>query len=375
MRVDYTFGENVIFKATLNSDKPVIQGLIFIEILDTEERFVKPVKQSFIEETEHLLSYQVDQATFPLPAFSRVEYHFQVMLEDGEIIHSPVAQFDYLDNRYEWQSIHKPPYQVNWIEGDQIFAQKILDAAEDGTRHIESFLTVSQPKRVVIYVYPGAAEMQAAFTDKSQDWVAGHAQVSTSKIIVSLPPELPKQALIDQRIPHELMHIYLSNMLESEYANLPAWLVEGLASAAELSPNPDYEVFLQHAYQNNQLLPVASLCTSFPSSAVDALGAYAQSTAFVSYLYNEYGREGLEKLVRRYADGASCEEGVQLVFGASLNQVERRWRQDQFGENTVFIAIKQLLPWLLLFVIIMAAPIGLLIFWFSKYRKKPVSTN
>ena len=65
-------------------------------------------------------------------------------------------------------------------------------------------------------------------------------------------------------IPHELAHVMLYRNVGEGYASLPVWLSEGIASLAELYPNPDYDQALSIASQNGSLLSIEELCDTFP---------------------------------------------------------------------------------------------------------------
>ena len=84
------------------------------------------------------------------------------------------------------------------------------------------------------------------------------------EVVLALPPG-PEQALwMQQRLPHEIMHVALFQATDLGYENLPIWLSEGLASLVELYSNPDYRFMLDYAVENEELLPILSLCQGFP---------------------------------------------------------------------------------------------------------------
>jgi hypothetical protein len=179
-------------------------------------------------------------------------------------------------------------------------------------------------------------------------------------MVVSLPT-VPEQRLeMERQIPHELMHIMLYQKLGTGYPTLPTWLNEGLASMAELYPNPDYIMLLQGAHDNQALLSIASLCNSIPRDASSAYLAYAESTSFTRFLHQRFGTSGLEQLITAYSDGLNCERGVHTAFGSSLSQLEMEWRQEVFQENIAYNAFNNLLPWLVLLIVIIGIP-GVLI--------------
>jgi hypothetical protein len=147
-------------------------------------------------------------------------------------------------------------------------------------------------------------------------------------------------------------------------------LVEGLASLAELNPNPDYQIVLEHAIQNDTLIPVASLCGSFPMDISGALLAYAEANSFTRFLYSQYGSSGLDKLVRNYADGLDCQRGVEVTFGGSLEEIEQHWLEETFSVNAFRKAIETLLPWFALFFVVVAIPLGLTLGNLLRWKKE-----
>ena len=172
---------------------------------------------------------------------------------------------------------------------------------------------------------------------------------------------------MERQIPHELMHILLFQELGPGYENLPTWFNEGLASIAELYPNPDYLILLDKARLNNTLLPIESLCQTFPREASGAFLAYAEATSFTRYLHQQFGTSGLKQLVMNFADGMDCQRGIQATYDETITQLERKWRREAFGESIVSSALEKLLPWLVLAAAALLVPLGLI---FGKRSRK-----
>ncbi len=170
-------------------------------------------------------------------------------------------------------------------------------------------------------------------TQAAQDWVAGHADPDLGVILVTLPEGPEQPLLVEQRVPHELMHVLLYQSNQLGYANLPAWLNEGLASNAELDPNPDYRILLEDAAKKNSLIPLANLCVSFPRDAYGALLSYAEAASFVKYLHDSYGVSGLTSLTQAYNNGLDCNQGAEQALGKSLVQLQRSWERDELSQD------------------------------------------
>jgi hypothetical protein len=199
---------------------------------------------------------------------------------------------------------------------------------------------------------------------EKHNWVAGHADPELGIIAVPLPAGADQPMLVEQRVPHELMHVLLYLKEGDAYSRIPTWLNEGLAVTAELTPNPDYRLLLNDAYQHERLIPFDQLCQAFPGEASTALLAYAQSGAMTQYLIEHYGTDRLQLLVERYASGMDCQAGVQASLDRSLSELALDWRRDVFNENAWLSAGQKLAPWLTVFIAVLATPIllGLLMF-------------
>jgi hypothetical protein len=179
--------------------------------------------------------------------------------------------------------------------------------------------------------------------------------------LISIPPWYDYKLEIQRQVPHELLHILLYQKLGEGYAHLPRWLNEGLASTAEISPNSDYLVLLEKAYQRDVLIPISQLCESFPSDAANFQLAYAEAASFTWYLQAEYGNPGIEALLSAYADNLSCERGVEVALESNLFELEREWRRATFNENLWLFTLQGLAPWLVVFGFVLLAPVGMIV--------------
>jgi len=360
-RVDYVFGEQVTFHATLKSDAPIEMVVILFQEVNNPNTNLGVTTLEQTEADIYKLTYVHSMSDVALRAFSYIEYHFEITFQNNEVYQSPSYQFYYQDNRFEWQTRNEGPFQVFWHTGDERFAQSVLDIAQSGLLNIQEILALPVPRKLDIYVYDDIRMLQSTLYQSSENWIAGHADPDLGVIVVTLPSGPSQRMLTEQRIPHELMHILLYQSTNLGYVNLPAWLNEGLASTAELYPNPDYRILLNDAVQRNSLLSMTSLCKTFPRDAAGALLSYAQSASFTDYLRNTYGIKGIQALVTNYANGMDCENGAKAALGKDLKQLEHDWRRDVLSQNSGQTALNNLLPWIILLGTVLAVQLGLFI--------------
>ena len=366
--VEYTFGERITFHAEVNSDSPVESAIIFFQADGDTHTSVDLATLNPVGDETYQLIYVHNLADYAIRPFSYVSYRWEITPKQGEIYQSPSYRFFYEDNRFDWKTLDEKPFRVHWYQGNLQFAQSILDVAQRGLTSIQGILSLPEPVSLDIYVYPDSQTMQTSLSEGSENWVAGHADPDLGVVLVTLPEGPEQRLLMEQRIPHELMHVMLYQATDPGYANLPVWLNEGLASMAELHPNPDYRILLESAVRKDSLLPILSLCKTFPRDVSNALLSYAEAASFTRYLHGIYGITGLWDLVIAYANGLDCDPGAEKALGKSLTQLERSWQRDELSQNVTLMALNNLFPWIVLFAAILAAPLILVLYLL---RQKP----
>lgn len=350
------------FQALVKSNPPAKEVFLFVQP-DGQDTWVEKVEVTAQGEIAH----QVDLVSHPIPPFSAVDYWYRVVATDGKEYKSAPQRFEYQDNRFKWQSAEDKNFKAYWYDGDLAFGQTILNTAESSLESTQNLLSAQPPRPLHIYVYSQASDLQSALQLTNQDWVAGHAAPKLGLMMISIPPGPEQRLELERQLPHEIMHILQYQVAGENFDKLPAWLTEGLASLAELYPNPDYQRALLRSAQNGALLPMTRLCSPFPREASVAFLSYAQSASLVRYVHQKYGKSGLRSLINRYQDGLGCEEGTEAALGITLSQLEVQWQQEFLGLNTTTLILRNLTPYLLLALFVL---IPLPIVLFSLPRRK-----
>ncbi len=357
-RVEYTFGGELIFQIEIESEVPVSQITLVLQAPGIpsfvgEVLFISPGQAQFV----------YDLAQRPLPVFSNITYSYHLTLENGESVETPGYSFTYLDNRYNWQELIEEPFHIYWYEGEIILAQEVRDAAVSGLEQVLELLQQpAENKPIVIFIYSSEEELQSTLASVGQTWVGGHADPGLGSIVVSLPPGVDQSLEIQRLIPHEITHILLYRFMGNEYQYLPAWFNEGLASQMEAFSRPDYDLVLEKAEGERGLIPFAHLCIAFPVDSDLALLSYAQSNSLLDYIQREYGVTGIQAMIFAYEQGVSCERGVEVALGTTLEELENDWKQDVFSRGRYLTYIFILSGFLLLLLIFLG------VFIFSKFQ-------
>jgi hypothetical protein len=347
------FGQQVTFQARIQSSIPIVSAaLVFNDNFDEiVRRFPIDIGQ------DGNVNYRYDVTQNVLRPFVTLTFWFEVTLQNGQTVKSDNYRVQYLDDRFTWEQQEDGMLQVHWYEGDAAFGDALMDVTRRSLSAINALIPVPLDSPLNVYVYASTTDLQSALFLGGENWQGGHANPKLGVVMVAVTPG-PEQSIdMETLIPHELAHVMLYRSVGDGYSSLPVWLNEGIASLAELYPNPDYEQALTIASKNNSLLPIANLCDTFPLDASRAFLAYAESQSFVRFLRDSYGTPALFSLTSAYADGLSCDQGVVRALGTSLVSLDTRWRESVLGQNVVGVFLRNMLPYLGLFVFMLLIPL------------------
>lgn len=362
-RASVKFGEGITFIATIKASIQIQN--ISIVIFDEAQGITHT--QPLAINADGTAEYAFDTRQNILRPFTIVRWSYQVTLADGSAAQSETYFVRYDDDRFAWQTLEAGSLRVHWYNGDANFGGAALNTAQSGLQSISGLLPLDLARPVDIFIYANAGDLRGALYSESDEWVAGHANAAAGVVMALIEPGPNQSIFMEQRLPHELMHVMLYRSIGAGYNNLPAWLREGTATLAEVNPNPDYDRALAAAGANDTLIPIKDLCASFPPNADTAFLAYAESRSFTHYLQSAYGSAKLLSLVSVYADGVDCERGTEIAYGVSLSKLETDWRASALGQNAILPALRNLSPYLVLLCLILLIPfIGIM----SVMRKK-----
>jgi len=354
------FGEQITFLAAIKASIPIQN--ISIVILD-EAHGITHIGQPTIQ-ADGSTQFIFDARQNRLRPFTFVRWHYEFALADGNTIQSETFFIRYDDNRYTWKKMESGALRVQWYQGDDAFAQDAMNTALAGLQSISAILPVDLTQPVDIFIYPAQTDLQFP---GFETWAAGYANPAAGVALVAIQPGVNQSVDMERRIPHELMHVMLYRHLGAGYDNLPAWLREGLATLVEINPTTEYDRVLRDAAARNALIPLLDLCASFPSDSDSAFRAYAEARSFTAYLRATFGSSKLLELARSYADGVTCERGVELVYGTSFAHLELNWRQSALGQNAWGMALQNMIPYLIMCAMVLFTPV---LIGFNAMRKK-----
>ena len=264
-----------------------------------------------------------DMRRASLPPGAAITYWWTIKDDSGSIVETipSVAYFD--DLRYQWRSLTEGELNLFWYEGDESFAQELMDVCEEGLARLTEDIGASPEKPIKIYIYDSAADLQGAMIFP-QEWTGGVAFTEFGTIAIGISPgnlDWGSRALV-----HELTHLVVHQATFSPYGRLPVWLDEGLAMYNEGEPDPHFQSWLEKAISESKLISVRSLCSPFSAQSEKAYLSYAQSYSLVEYLLSNYGQEKMLQLLNVFKQGSTYDEALSQVYGFDIDGLDSRWR-------------------------------------------------
>jgi hypothetical protein len=321
--IEYQFGEFLAFRASITAEQGILRAAVFYRPVGSPDTYVL-VSGSPVDPPSVVLVRDLrDQ---PLPPFRSIEYWWQVDLVDGgEFSTSPQA-FIYGDDRFEWETISAQGIRLHWYAGDLARARAALDLAAQALVDVRRDLSLPDPGEIEIYLYSSPDDLQSSLQRIPGDTIHGQALIQEGIVLLAAPLDAEGMDELERGIPHELTHLLLSKRLGPAYPALPTWLNEGLAILQEASPHAQYRIALEEATRAGELLPLTTLCASFPTTGHGAVLAYAESASVAQYVRDVYGVGAISALLDAYQEGATCRGGVERVLRRSLEDLDYEWR-------------------------------------------------
>jgi len=331
---DYVFAKNLHISASLPQASE-IKNISLIIGPDNQQTRQVPFTMS----ADNRIDVNYDLSMSGFAPFSRIYYWFEAEIKNGSINTSPSYWFDYVDNRFSWKNSESNLFTIYWVTGDAAYGQKLQQLARSGLEQATRLLPVVPETPVQIYVYPDDISLQTVLTMNSQDWVNGHAILSSNRILVVDKQPVEDLTDLERIIPHEIMHLLEFQVTGENYNNSPAWLLEGLSTQAELYPNPERERDLAISISEKTLKPLSELCSGLSQDPAQQGIDYAHSSAVVGFIQQNYGNQVFLRMLENASIGMGCESNIQSSLGISTQQLDNDWQNSLKPKNVFFSSI------------------------------------
>ena len=327
-KVSHSFARQAVFTLQATSSAEINRVYLFFRAIGDEQ--TESVLVDVEPSREISINYVHDLRRSPLPPFATVIFWWYIEDTADHDLTTDYYQFEYTDDRFQWEQISDRGITIHWIEGhgDPIFGQAALDVALASVEEISADLRAPVPESIAVYIYDVQHNLETAMALTGRSWVVGQAHPELGVIVVAIPYDATEgyMSRVKRYIPHEITHLLVyQTVTPAGYRYVPEWLDEGLSTANEWLPTVEFTTILEEARTQGQLLSLESMCVPFSPDLHTALLSYAQSGSIVQFIREQYGARGIRDLLAAYADGASCTMGVQEALDVSLGDLESAW--------------------------------------------------
>jgi tetratricopeptide (TPR) repeat protein len=211
------------------------------------------------------------------------------------------------------------------------FADDIRDALETAYNRVGSDLDCYPEARIPVLLYTRKDFREVT---AGPEWSGGIFDGKIRLPIGGLREITPQVRAV---LHHEYTHVVVRELTKG---NCPTWLNEGLAQFEEYKEFAFPLTDLQKAVQQGRLLSAATLEGSFLSlSAQQAVVAYRQSYAMVSYLISVYGWYKVKEILVNLGMGMTTPDAIGKAFkdyGVSYANLQQEWQEylkREYGGN------------------------------------------
>ena len=253
------------------------------------------------------------------------DIRFEFVSVEGDVYTSKTYHVEHIDNFHDWHRVADERLEIIYYGINDRSIQNLHDKTAPRLSEISRALQVENIPQFRAVIFPNVRELTIHGPTISKAATDGHyfggfAYAEYNLTIMASPSA---ETLI-----HELTHLIFSRALDSPYAtSAPSWLNEGNASYWETGERGSAIRRFRPIARSGNVKGFAAM-NSVPGIRKDINNFYIQSTDFVGFLVENYGRDSIGDLLREMNAGRSIDDAMYAVYGGTLAQIENRWRQE-----------------------------------------------
>ncbi|MCD6358394.1 MAG: peptidase MA domain-containing protein [Dehalococcoidia bacterium] len=344
---EVNFPDAITFRLEVNSNADItdIRLRYQIDKITTVRVFAEVVPEFTSSPALEVEWTREMRKTGSLPPGAEISFWWLIKDADGGELETARSVVKFDDARYSWEELVCGEVSLFWYEGNQSFAQELMNAAHKALEKLSEDTGAFLDRPVKIYIYADASDLQDSLIFP-QEWTGGVAFVEYGIVAIGISPGNLNWG--KSTIAHELAHLATYQMTFNPYAGIPLWLNEGLSMYAQGEIDSSILSALNRAIDDNKLISVRSLRSSFPTDLQSAYLSYGQSYSLVEFLIETYGRDYMNQLLSVFKQGNSDDFALESVYGFDTDGLDSRWR-NAVGARSVTVSLscgleEQLVP-------------------------------
>jgi hypothetical protein len=320
---EYSFSEEIVFRVMAESSSEINAIALMYRVGD--EPVTNRAYPEFSPAKRVKAEYVWRLQRGEIPPGSDIEYYWQIEDAAGNALDTEPTTFTYMDDRFAWENLAEGKVILYWYDAEQTFGQSLLSSAVESLARLEENVGVELEKPVKIIVYQSKADMQEALISQGAVF---EEHIITLGVVVA--PDIVllhgTHQDVDRTIAHELTHVVVGLATDNPYAEIPAWLNEGLAMYNEGELRSGNAKALEEGIRENKLISVRSL-TSATGNPAEVNLFYGEVYSVVDFLLKTYGKEKMSKLLKVFKEGSLADDALMKVYGFDQDELDAQWRE------------------------------------------------
>lgn len=234
------------------------------------------------------------------------------------------------------QSVETEHFRIVHTERSAAAAKALAEEIEHSREIVRSHLGRDWPGHTEVRLGADRTELEALSPEPGPlpPWSEALAWPALDVVLVDAHSLVKADGQATLR--HEIVHVALGRLA----SGWPRWFQEGLAQQATQEHRFDFRQYetLSRAVTQERVFPLETLANGFPDRPDDVAIAYAQSSAFVGFLFERHGAEGFGRLVDALATGIPFEQAFARAFKSTIWVEEQAWRTQLPGRFPAWVA-------------------------------------
>lgn len=252
------------------------------------------------------------------------DVRFEFVTAEDEIYTSNTYHIEHIDSLHDWRRVADERLEIVYYGINDRSILNLHAKTASLLPEISQALGVDDVPQFKAVIFPNVRELTIHGPTISQAATVGHyfGGFAYDQYNLTIMASPSAETLI-----HELTHLIFGKALDSPYADAPAWLNEGNSSYWETQDRASAIRRFRPIARSGRTTEFAAM-NAVPGIRRDINDFYIQSTDFVGYLIENYGRDSIGQLLSQLNEGKSVDEAMIAVYGGSLVEIENGWRNE-----------------------------------------------
>ncbi|MEW6623405.1 MAG: hypothetical protein AB1420_09810 [Bacillota bacterium] len=229
-----------------------------------------------------------------------------------------------------WESLTNKYFIVKYHQKDAGIADLVLNTIIEDYQSVNDLLKFDNKRTVPIVIYPDNASLVKSFGWDADESALGVYWAGVIRVLSPfewLDENMSQEEMLIRfresgPMVHEYVHLVVDYRTKGNYTR---WFTEGIAQLIER----DITGFeFDYPAKKGEWYPLKDMDRGFDKLPSQS-NAYRQSLVMVEKLVNEYGYEGLNKILDYLGEGKTMKQAFWLGTGITLKNFEEICRSSQ----------------------------------------------